>query len=537
MSSGLTKHCSKCDRPDTADNLVGCDLCDTWMHYGCAKVTDSIADVNRSWKCERCRGREEDTISRATTSSRRSSRAELGLMMMEEQKALRLRRIMEEEAAKAAARNRIADEEERFLRKKYELLLAEADEAEDGVSRKSKLSSRASREKVRSWLSEQEVGTAQQGTVPASKRAPSPSTMLAQQSTIPIPTTTPVFAASTPVIVEPHPASTSTPNSADDIQQARNQTLPPKLVPVTTTGNFVSRTEITFSKPQLPLVSTPLLVRSSSSNGMNSIVTSGVGLVQQKSDPPSIVHELPSSTRDHLSTSDAGIPIITGSSVKRDNHPVVLVSSSKQPNSETVGVSMAKRSSLNYGCPIVSSDNATLVAPNALDQTLFSTVGHTTMGKEGIPFLGGPSLKYSVAAVGDASKICAPMTTKPLSSFRIYEDYLHKHSNVPLSIPVESVPLHSSSCQPTWVNNGIPSTVVGGTVPTSVSSSLVHTAPSAPTIFSIPVVQAVSDLRPTIVPPSGGIQQPQQSTTPTRSGPSGEQLAARQVMPRELPIF
>ncbi|XP_062535741.1 uncharacterized protein LOC134204945 [Armigeres subalbatus] len=159
------------------------------------------------------------------------------------------------------------------------------------------------------------------------------------------------------------------------------------------------------------------------------------------------------------------------------------------------------------------------------------------MGKGGNPFLGGPSLKYNVAAVGDASKICAPMTTKPLSSFRIYEDYLHKHSNVPLSIPVESVPLHSSSCQPTWVNNGIPSTVVGGTVPASVSSSLVHTAPSAPTTFSIPVVQAVSDLRPTIVPPSGGIQQPQQSTTPTRSGPSGEQLAARQVMPRELPIF
>lgn len=202
MESKPGKHCAKCDRPDTVDNLVGCDKCETWMHFGCAGVTDSIADPNRSWKCDRCRSLSEASVcqsllsvGRSSGSSRRS-RIDLSLRMLEEQKAIRMR-ILEEEAAQVAARKKIAEEEENFLKQKYALLLAEADGADDGVSRRSRLSSRASREKVQSWLSGQEVGASQQVAVAPSSSI-SPSTVIqhgAQQSTIPtsIPITVNLF--------------------------------------------------------------------------------------------------------------------------------------------------------------------------------------------------------------------------------------------------------------------------------------------------------------------------------------------------------
>lgn len=64
MDDSIAKNCVKCDRPDTADNLVGCDVCESWMHYDCAGVTDSIANSNRTWKCDRCRSQDEEMMSR-----------------------------------------------------------------------------------------------------------------------------------------------------------------------------------------------------------------------------------------------------------------------------------------------------------------------------------------------------------------------------------------------------------------------------------------------------------------------------------------
>ncbi|XP_055643786.1 uncharacterized protein LOC129779990 [Toxorhynchites rutilus septentrionalis] len=163
MNDNTAKHCTKCDRPDSADNLVGCDTYETWMHFGCAGVTDSIADANRSWKCDQCCIEDTMTQSRVSTgrsgSSKCSSRVELSLQMLEEQKALRMKRIMEEE---------------KFLKQKYELLIAEADNAEEESSRNTKLSSRASRVKVQSWLSKHKTGTVQQvAAEPSSSVLPS----------------------------------------------------------------------------------------------------------------------------------------------------------------------------------------------------------------------------------------------------------------------------------------------------------------------------------------------------------------------------
>lgn len=100
------RHCKKCKQPDSAENMVGCDSCDTWEHYSCADVTDSIADPNRSWKCGCCREKanperndeansEESAtqsgISVTSTSvSKKSQSLHLSLELLEQQRKLKL---------------------------------------------------------------------------------------------------------------------------------------------------------------------------------------------------------------------------------------------------------------------------------------------------------------------------------------------------------------------------------------------------------------------------------------------------------------
>lgn len=44
--------CRRCRGPDT-DDMVQCDKCDGWHHYGCVGVTDEVAD--QSWSCANCK--------------------------------------------------------------------------------------------------------------------------------------------------------------------------------------------------------------------------------------------------------------------------------------------------------------------------------------------------------------------------------------------------------------------------------------------------------------------------------------------------
>ncbi|XP_058817058.1 mucin-2-like [Topomyia yanbarensis] len=196
----MDKHnCRKCDLSDSADNMVGCDTCETWLHYKCAGVSDSIADPERCWQCDGCKGA-LDSFSKisiaSSRASKRSSRAELSLQMLQEQRMLKLKMLAEEDDARKRQvaeeeemRQKLqAEEEERrkqqqiedadrrkqraaededmrkrrlaveelFLSQKYELAIAEMDEEEEGTSRRSKLSSRAGKDKVQKWLSKTE---------------------------------------------------------------------------------------------------------------------------------------------------------------------------------------------------------------------------------------------------------------------------------------------------------------------------------------------------------------------------------------------
>ncbi|XP_062710230.1 uncharacterized protein LOC109425711 [Aedes albopictus] len=511
MDSRSGKHCAKCDRPDTVDNLVGCDTCETWMHFGCAGVTDSIADPNRTWKCDRCRPQVESSVCHSSvgrsSASRRSSRIELSLRMLEEQKVIRMR-ILEEEAAQVAARKKIAEEEENFLKQKYALLLAEADGAEDGVSRRSGLSSRASREKVQSWLSGQEVGASQQVTVAQSSNI-SPSAVVpeaAQQSTIPASisvtapaTTTPRLATANtgniPVIIAPTPTSTSTPNSTDDFGRTgpTDGSVIPELLD---TGKFVSRKQIAIREPP---VSTSL-TQYDSPVGINSFISTRPTSAPLKniSAPPSISYPHQSFNVlpfESVSTS-YNVPNTSRGTLGCGNNTVAT----------SVGV----------GTIVVGNSTASNPFDSGNSYVPMPPLGQNQSGPSASSFAG-----------------------------------VHPH---PLQYPVSSIPIVSavltSACSSTWMNSNPISVGAGGdgvygptsAVPTQAAPMFVNSR-RVPAGFNHPVPPPVS-VAPTQdeMPNSAdystpSVGQPQQRAATVRRGPSNEQLAARQVMPRELSNF
>lgn len=103
MEKNSEKHCGKCDRRDSVDDLVTSDRCGIWMHFQCAGVTDLIADPDRSWRCDRCRShKDSESVSKisigTSCSSRRSTRLEISIQMVEEQRRLKLQQLAEKAA-------------------------------------------------------------------------------------------------------------------------------------------------------------------------------------------------------------------------------------------------------------------------------------------------------------------------------------------------------------------------------------------------------------------------------------------------------
>ncbi|XP_062708155.1 serine/threonine-protein kinase Wnk-like isoform X1 [Aedes albopictus] len=125
--------CGGCDRPDEADNLVQCDVCDAWWHFSCAGVTGSITD--RSWMCTRCK-RTSRASSRASVTSRSSSQLAESMARLRERQELQKRRTE-------------VELEKKFLEEQRELL--EASIAAE-VERRSQVSRTDSRRRVQDWI-------------------------------------------------------------------------------------------------------------------------------------------------------------------------------------------------------------------------------------------------------------------------------------------------------------------------------------------------------------------------------------------------
>ncbi|XP_062703182.1 uncharacterized protein LOC134285759 [Aedes albopictus] len=185
---GGDKQCKMCDRGDIDDNMVCCDICEGWIHFQCAGVTDSIGEPDRSWKCSACladwNGSSKSEVSfndsSVSKSSRVSQRLQLSLQLLEEQQKLKKKRAAEElkiRRMEEEAKLKAMDDEQEFLKQKYELLMQIGEEKESS-SRKSGVSVRSKRVQLEKWLNK---GSSADGVVP-----PRPSTTQAG-SVFPLP--------------------------------------------------------------------------------------------------------------------------------------------------------------------------------------------------------------------------------------------------------------------------------------------------------------------------------------------------------------
>ncbi|XP_055615136.1 uncharacterized protein LOC129761441 [Toxorhynchites rutilus septentrionalis] len=139
--------CVNCDRPDSFDNMVQCDTCNSWWHQCCAGVTGSVAE--RPWNCRQCSN--EVLSIRTTSSTSRSARIALQVEKLKEQREL----------------------ERKFIDDKYKLLEAGIED-EENTSQRSRVNRPASIDRVRRWIGENAshmegaVGRAATATLPPS---------------------------------------------------------------------------------------------------------------------------------------------------------------------------------------------------------------------------------------------------------------------------------------------------------------------------------------------------------------------------------
>ncbi|XP_058449120.1 uncharacterized protein LOC131429087 [Malaya genurostris] len=128
----ITSSCVNCERPDSADNFVQCDNCDTWWHMSCAGVSESIE--GRPWSCRKC---VPDNASIRTVSSTT--------------RAARLALQLEELEAKRALEKQSMEAEKRHLDEVFQLRKAQLECEEESMNH-SQISMRQSLNQVRQWM-------------------------------------------------------------------------------------------------------------------------------------------------------------------------------------------------------------------------------------------------------------------------------------------------------------------------------------------------------------------------------------------------
>ncbi|XP_055600236.1 uncharacterized protein LOC129749323 [Uranotaenia lowii] len=151
-----------CNLPDN-NRMVACDKCDSWWHYECVGVGDSISE--KDFICPRCTAtpqEKQNTIvpSPKSISSAKNSIKSAGTLMrlrlqkLEEMKALQEKQLDLEQ--------RKLDLEKKFIQEKYRVLEEEADDDEDRQSRKSNQSNSS---RIIQWKVNRLLGSAVNSTM------------------------------------------------------------------------------------------------------------------------------------------------------------------------------------------------------------------------------------------------------------------------------------------------------------------------------------------------------------------------------------
>ncbi|XP_055633624.1 uncharacterized protein LOC129773970 [Toxorhynchites rutilus septentrionalis] len=186
-------HCQACNELDQ-EPMVACDKCDSWWHFECVGVGDSVSE--KEFICPKCSGNTEkenpttepmksaDTNAGGSTTGKHSN-TNLRLQMLEEQKVLMARKLEMERAEQrrqheverllkdTEIEKKQLEMEIDFLEEKFRVL--EQDGDDDGDDVMSRASAQSSISKVNRWR-EQLLGGVVNST-------------MAIQETVPIPVT------------------------------------------------------------------------------------------------------------------------------------------------------------------------------------------------------------------------------------------------------------------------------------------------------------------------------------------------------------
>ncbi|XP_055636734.1 uncharacterized protein LOC129775721 [Toxorhynchites rutilus septentrionalis] len=167
--------CQACNEPDD-EQMVACDRCETWWHFACVGVGESISA--KDFLCPKCNPPTETTLvtpnnteetprivppriaasvanSAATGSSRR--RSQLRLKKLEEEKVLMERQLeLERKEKENEIEKKKLELEKKFNEAKFQVLEQELEEDED--DRRTRKSQQSSRSKVKQWIGSQHLG-------------------------------------------------------------------------------------------------------------------------------------------------------------------------------------------------------------------------------------------------------------------------------------------------------------------------------------------------------------------------------------------
>ncbi|XP_058449235.1 uncharacterized protein LOC131429201 [Malaya genurostris] len=115
-STSVKYSCKGCNNVDDS-RMVACDKCNSWWHYNCAEVSDSISE--KDFICKLCAD-EGDSVAAASLTS--SSKVRMNLQRLEEQKALLERQLeLEQRDQQRRHEQERLQKEGEFERKKLKL--------------------------------------------------------------------------------------------------------------------------------------------------------------------------------------------------------------------------------------------------------------------------------------------------------------------------------------------------------------------------------------------------------------------------------
>ncbi|XP_053686569.1 uncharacterized protein LOC128736113 [Sabethes cyaneus] len=474
------KFCKKCDRTDVQEGMVCCDVCDSWVHFHCAGVNESIAEPEKSWKCSDCIANSEVGSKSAVSfnessvskSSRVSQKLQLSLQLLEEQRKLKKKRAEEELRARKQeeeAKLKEIEEEQEYLKEKYKLM-AQIEDEKESCSRKSGVSVKSKRERMEKWIAKD----VQRDGIGQSKPSIS-----GQKATLPVAAVSKVNPVTTAL---PSTTVCSIVGTSSQMIALNQGMLYPDLTIPVPGGNV---TALAKSYEALAVTSMP----GSSSTCISAISTVPVAVV--------------ATTGESIVTFAVAAPIVSTTIVS--SVPAVPMN----PTSALIGV---QNVSGHLGTAPVYSNSVM----NAISDGLIPAIPYgpsvtyaTTSQLSHLP----NADPYSYSATGVVSKAPGLLPHGLTGSF--------------VSQPSLQVPNPTSTYRAPMLF-GYPSlsSMVG-----IASDPNVHSGHSAP--FQYPGTAISSSVVP-VIPAVGDAR-----TNPSISGigPTSAQLAARQVMPRELPKF